>query len=173
MTHARRSRALGLAAAMLFVTVAATACAKSGTAITTPFVGQSVHWEHGPTYEVKVANVSGLGPILVDGRGQTLYLFVPDHQGQPSTCYGICAVEWPPQLLPTGLTRPVAGPGVETQLLGSSVRKDGTTQITYNGWPLYYWPHDLAPGQATGQGINNAGGLWYVLDAAGNAVHTR
>ncbi len=166
----RRARAIVGVGLLAFVMAA---CSHQGTAVTSPFSAQSVPWEHGPTDEVQVAEVAGLGPILVDGRGQTLYLFVPDRRGEPSTCYGICALEWPPQLLSASTTRPVAGPGVQTALLGTAPRRDGTTQVTYNGWPLYYWPHDLAPGQATGQGINNAGGLWYVLDAQGNAVHTR
>ena len=73
---------------------------------------------------------------------------------------------------PTGVAAPVAGPGIEPGLLGTAPRTDGTTQITYNGWPLYLWPPDRTPGKATGQGLTNAGGRWYVVDTAGNAVTT-
>ena len=62
--------------------------------------------------------------------------------------------------------------GDRARPVGHGTRTDGTTQITYNGWPLYLWPPDHVPGTATGQGLTNAGGLWYVLDRAGNAVKT-
>jgi predicted lipoprotein with Yx(FWY)xxD motif len=149
------------------------ACTSSGTAVSTPFSSSRPALEHGPTYEVKVQDISGLGPVLVDGQGIALYLYRTDRQGTPSRCYGICSVQWPPDTLPTGVARPVAGTGVEPRLIGTAPRTDGTTQITYNGWPLYFWPPDRAPGTATGQGLTNAGGLWYVLDPAGNAVVTK
>ena len=57
-------------------------------------------------------------------------------------------------------------------MLGTAPRTDGTTQVTYNGWPLYLWPPDRSPGKATGQALTNAGGLWYVLDPAGSPVKT-
>jgi predicted lipoprotein with Yx(FWY)xxD motif len=123
-------------------------------------------------YEVRTGTVSGLGTVLVDGQGFTVYLFVPDKQSGTSTCYGDCAQGWPPLLLPTGVTVPVAGPGVQSSLLGITHRTDGTTQVTYNKWPLYLWVNDSQPGQATGQGINNLGGLWYVLSPNGRAITT-
>ena len=69
--------------------------------------------EHGPDYEVKAATVSGLGPVLVDGQGITLYIFETDHQGSPSRCYDICAIQWPPLVLPAGVAHPIAGPGIQ------------------------------------------------------------
>jgi predicted lipoprotein with Yx(FWY)xxD motif len=145
--------------------LALSACTSSGTAVSTPFTSSRPALEHGPTYEVKVQDITGLGPVLVDGQGIALYLYRTDRQGTPSRCYGICSVQWPPDTLPTGVARPVAGTGVEPRLLGTAPRTDGTTQITYNGWPLYFWP--------PGQGLTNAGGLWYVLDPAGDAVVTK
>jgi predicted lipoprotein with Yx(FWY)xxD motif len=153
--------------------VALTACGSSGAAVHDSFGPTSgPKLEPGPTYEVKVANVGGIGPVLVTGQGLTLYLFVPDHQSR-STCGGMCAVQWPPLVLPNGVPRPVAGPGVRASLLGTSTRADGTTQITYNNWPLYRWLPDHYPGQATGQGLNNLGGLWWVMNADGSAVTTK
>lgn len=121
-------------------------------------------------YGVKTGQVSGLGTVLVDGQGFTLYLFVPDHQSGTSTCYGNCANGWPPLLLPTGITVPVAGPGVNSSLLSTTKRTDGSLQVTYNRWPLYTWVGDSTPGQATGQGLNNLGGLWYVLSPTGKEI---
>jgi predicted lipoprotein with Yx(FWY)xxD motif len=148
-------------------------CTSPGTAVSTPYTKTHATLEHGPTYEVKVQNITGLGPVLVDGQGIALYLFETDVRGRPSRCYGICAVQWPPLLVPSGVTRPVAGPGIRPGLLGTAPRRDGATQITYNGWPLYFWPPDRTPGTATGQALTNAGGRWYVLDPAGDAVVTK
>jgi len=97
-----------------------------------------------------------LGTFLTDTKGMTLYLFTKDVPGI-SNCYDQCAVNWPPLLtqgdpvLPEGL----AG------AIGTTVRKDGAVQATYNGWPLYYWLHDEKPGDTTGQ---NVGGVWFVLN---------
>jgi predicted lipoprotein with Yx(FWY)xxD motif len=155
---------------VLAVVLLAAGCTSSGTAITQPFATTPPVLQHGPTYEVKVMQIAGVGPVLVDGRGITLYLFETDQRGKPSRCYDICAVQWPPDVLPGGVTAPRAGPGLIGSLLGSAPRTDGTTQVTYHGWPLYYWPPDKEPGKATGQALTNAGGRWYVVDPAGNAV---
>ena len=124
-------------------------------------------------YEVTTASVAGLGTILVSGEGFTLYMFEPDRQSGKSTCYGECENLWPPVLLADGVKTPLAGAGVNVSLLGTTVRTgdpDDLEQITYNGWPLYLWHGDSTPGEATGQGLNNAGGLWYVPDANGVPV---
>lgn len=158
---------------MTFVLVlVAAGCAHPGTAITTPYATTPPHLERGPVYEVRLGQVAGLGAVLVDGQGLTLYLYSTDRQGAPSRCYGVCAVAWPPLVVPTGVARPIAGPGIQSGLLGTAPRTDGTRQVTYNGWPLYLWPPDRSPGKATGQALTNAGGLWYVLDPAGKAIHT-
>ena len=126
-----------------------------------------------PYYEVKTGTVSGLGTVLVNGQGLTLYMFVPDHQRGRSTCYNACASSWPPLRLPTGVTIPVAAGKAEASLLGTTTRKDGGLEVTYNGWPLYLWVGDGAPGQATGQGINGSGGYWYVLSPKGGVIKAK
>jgi predicted lipoprotein with Yx(FWY)xxD motif len=118
-----------------------------------------------PTWEVQASQVRGLGTIITDGRGFTLYMYQPDHQG-PSVCTGACAVQWPPLVLPRGVRHPVAGPGVNPALLGTAPRADGVLQVTYNRWPLYLWQADLAPGQATGQAEDM--GAWYTMSVSGN-----
>ena len=117
--------------------------------------------------------MSGLGTILIDGKGYSLYLFEPDHQSGKSACYGTCAVEWSPLTVPSSSQPPIAGFGVTASMLSTTHRTDGTIQVTYNGWPLYLWAQDTSPAEATGQGLDNQGGLWYVLDPAGNAITTR
>jgi predicted lipoprotein with Yx(FWY)xxD motif len=105
--------------------------------------------------------------VLVDGQGFTLYVFAPDKHSGHSTCYGACAGGWPPLVLPSGVNQALAGSGVRKGLLGTTRRTDGTVQVTYKKWPLYTWVIDTAPGQATGQDINNLGGKWYVITHAG------
>jgi predicted lipoprotein with Yx(FWY)xxD motif len=110
---------------------------------------------------------TGLGRILVDSKGISLYDFPPD-KGTTSVCYGACAALWPP-VLTHG--KPVAGPGVRASLLGTTKRKDGKLEITYNGHPLYYWVGDHKPGQTTGQGLDQFGGPWWVVSPAGKEIH--
>ena len=160
-----------LAAVCALGVVAASAVGCSNGASITPRSPPPPVLEHGPDYEIKRPS-AGLGPVLVDGQGITVYTFATDRHGPPSRCYGICAIQWPPLVLPTGVDRPVAGPGVSSVLVGAAPRTDGTTQITYDGWPLYLWPPDRAPGQATGQALTNAGGLWYVVRPDGTVVVT-
>lgn len=117
---------------------------------------------------IAVATNAKLGQILVDGNGRTVYLFVPD-QGTTSVCYGNCAGAWPPVLTHGA---PLAGTGATASLLGTTTRKDGSTEVTYAGHPLYYFIADKAPGDVTGQKLNNFGGPWYVVSPAGAQITT-
>jgi predicted lipoprotein with Yx(FWY)xxD motif len=120
-----------------------------------------------PNAAAKVSLAStGLGRILVDGRGHTLYLFGKDANGK-STCSGACAGFWPP-LIATG--KPVAGGGVNRALLGTTRRSDGRLQVTYNRHPLYTFAKDARKGDTTGEELNTFGGEWYALSAAGGKV---
>ncbi len=119
-----------------------------------------------PGTAVALRSVGGLGQILVGANGRTLYLFMAD-AGIMSRCTGSCAQNWPP-LTTSGV--PQAEGGVSQHLLGTTRRGDGTTQVTYNGHPLYYFIADAGPGSAGGEGINAFGARWEVVDAAGNAV---
>ena len=116
---------------------------------------------------IAVATNAKLGPILVDGAGKTIYLFVAD-TGSSSTCYTTCAQIWPP-VLTSGA--PQAGTGANASLLGTTTRNDGMMEVTYGGHPLYYFVQDKATGDATGQGVNGFGGLWWVVSPSGAAVH--
>jgi predicted lipoprotein with Yx(FWY)xxD motif len=108
----------------------------------------------------------GLGTILVDSQGRTIYLFQKD-TGTKSACSGDCAVDWPP-VTTTG--KATVGGGLSTSKVGTTKRPDGTTQITYNGHPLYLFEGDHGAGDANGQGLNAFGAAWYGLSPAGNEI---
>lgn len=102
-----------------------------------------------------------LGSIVVDGAGMTLYMFTKDSP-DVSACEGQCLENWPPLI-----GEPTAGSGVDESLLGSFEREDGRVQATYNQWPLYYWVGDSAPGDTSGQDVQN---VWFVLGADGEPI---
>lgn len=104
---------------------------------------------------------SDLGDIVTDAEGFSLYVFQPDEQGD-STCYDSCAASWPPLVGAVS-----AGDGIDAALIGSSERTDGSLQVTYNGWPLYYFAADAAPGDTNGQLV---GDVWFVIGPDGNPI---
>ena len=115
----------------------------------------------------KVAVAStGLGRVLVDGRGRTLYLFEKDKHGK-SACTGMCAGFWPP-LIASG--KPRATAGAKASLLGTVQRADGRLQVTYNHHPLYTFVKDTGKGQTNGEGIDAFGAEWYAVSVAGAKV---
>jgi predicted lipoprotein with Yx(FWY)xxD motif len=112
---------------------------------------------------VTVASVPKLGKVIVDSDGFTLYDFHKD-KGTTSSCYGACAGVWPP--LTTG-SAPKAAGGASASKLGTTKRKDGTTQVTFAGHPLYTYVEDSNPGEANGNDIDLYGGEWYALTPSG------
>ncbi|MDX6627671.1 MAG: hypothetical protein QOE56_2660 [Solirubrobacterales bacterium] len=109
------------------------------------------------------AEVPGLGTVLVDSKGLTVYEFTEDKGGM-SNCYGECEAAWPPL---TASGKPTSGEGAMPADLGTTKRKDGTVQVTYKGHPLYTFAEDKKPGEANG---NEADGTWFALNEAGTAV---
>ncbi len=131
----------------------------AGTA-STPNAGSAT----GVTIAVKH---SKLGTILAAGpKHLTVYLFEADKGGQ-SACSGACAAAWPP--VTTG-GRPQASGSASSSHLGTITRSDGTTQVTYNGHPLYFFVKDKDDGDAYGQGEKAFGADWYVLAPSGNKI---
>ena len=108
---------------------------------------------------------NALGEIIVAADGKTLYGFTPDTAGE-STCYDECATQWPP-LLATDAAAISAGAGLDATKLTTVDRTDGTKQVKYGDWPLYYFANDAAAGDTNGQGLNN---VWYVVDGAGELI---
>jgi predicted lipoprotein with Yx(FWY)xxD motif len=112
---------------------------------------------------------SPVGPILATGTGNTLYDFVPDTPTHSACVTDDCVFGWPP-LVQSG---PIwLGKGLDPALVGRLKRPDGSTQISYGGHPLYTYNLDVSPGVVMGQGIDQDGGPWYVLDAKGTQVTT-
>ena len=106
-----------------------------------------------------------LGAILVDSSGNTLYLFTDDERGV-SNCYQGCAAAWPP-LLTAG--DPIAGEGAESSRVDITTRTDGSSQVTYNGWPLYRFAADETPSSTMGQ---NVGGMFFAVSTYGGPIQT-
>jgi predicted lipoprotein with Yx(FWY)xxD motif len=159
----RFRRTLGvLSVAVAGIVLAACSSSGSGTKASSTTTGSNT------SGAATVAVKSGpLGSYLTDGSGRTLYLFAVDTNGK-SSCNGSCAAIWLP-LTTTGA--PQAQSGVTASMLTTVKRDDGSTQVVYNGHPLYRYVSDTSAGQATGQGVNLNGGLWWVVSPSGNAIH--
>jgi predicted lipoprotein with Yx(FWY)xxD motif len=114
---------------------------------------------------LKTRHVSA-GNYLVDGKGRTLYLFQKDARNK-SRCAGDCAVDWPP-LLTTG--KPKVSGLVRKSLLGTTTRRDGSKQVTYNGHPVYHYIGDVTAGDMNGQGISAFGARWYAVTPSGKRM---
>jgi predicted lipoprotein with Yx(FWY)xxD motif len=119
----------------------------------------------GQAATVGISN-TGIGQILVNSQGRTLYLFKAD-QGTKSACTGACASAWPP-LLVKG--KPTLGNGINASLVGTATRSEGTTQLTYNGHPLYLFAQDQKAGETNGQGVSAFGAAWFALNSSGDQV---
>jgi predicted lipoprotein with Yx(FWY)xxD motif len=166
MTSPRSLLAISAIASMLLVVGCGSSNSSStggayggGAETTTPAQTSS---SEGATM-VTVASVPKLGKVIVDSDGFTLYDFDKD-RGTTSSCYGACAGVWPP--LTTG-SAPKAGGGASASKLGTTKRKDGTTQVTFAGHPLYTYVDDSKPGEANGNDIDLYGGEWYALTPSG------
>ncbi|HUE79223.1 MAG TPA: hypothetical protein VMN38_06295 [Sphingomicrobium sp.] len=123
------------------------------------------------TAVVAVANAAPYGQYLVDGQGRALYVLeVSEQQGDPTAaaqrCTDACLGEWPAMF---SRGAPGAGDGVDGGRLGT-VERDGGAQVTYAGWPLYYYVADRQPGQVSGHHVSDRWGEWYLLSPAGEVI---
>ncbi|GGO16244.1 lipoprotein [Microbispora rosea subsp. aerata] len=117
-----------------------------------------------PTGPARIAVAStSLGNVLTGVEGRTVYLFTKD-KGGTSACTQACAAAWPPVLT---VGEPQAGAGAQGNLLGTIHREDGTTQVTYNKHPLYYYAKDQKAGDVLGQDVKDFGGEWYAVTPEG------
>lgn len=158
----KRSRGLTIASGLVTLALVAAAC---GYTAPDPAGGAGGYYGAAPTARDPAAPVvavssAALGPgtALVDSTGRAMYLFEND-AASISTCAGTCANVWPPVPAPTGAT--------PDGQLGSTTRTDGGAQLTYDGHPLYYYVGDHNPGDSRGQGLNQFGAHWYLVQPSG------
>jgi predicted lipoprotein with Yx(FWY)xxD motif len=153
---------LPLLGALPLAIVALAGCGGSSMSHALPTTGD------GRPASVGVAS-TGLGDVLVDRQGRTLYLFGRD-SATMSACTGACAVNWPPLRIPGS---PRVGSGANPSDVGTTARPDGKDQLSYNGHPLYTFVNDKKPGDTNGEGIDAFGGSWFAVSAAGAKVAPR
>jgi predicted lipoprotein with Yx(FWY)xxD motif len=115
-----------------------------------------------PTISVRS---TAYGKILVNSKGDTLYLWAKD-KNDKSACSGGCLDVWPFVLI-SGT--PTAGPGVNAKLLGT-IKVKGGNELTYNKHPLYTYVSDVKPGIISGEGNTSFGAPWWVVSTAGDAI---
>jgi predicted lipoprotein with Yx(FWY)xxD motif len=115
-----------------------------------------------PPAQIQVMG-SEYGDVLFDGKGFALYLFTDDRKGK-SRCYGACAKAWPP-FKTRG--KPIAGTGADGSLLGTTKRRNGSRQVTYDGHPLYYYEDDDEAGEILCHDVIEFGGRWLVVKPDG------
>jgi predicted lipoprotein with Yx(FWY)xxD motif len=152
---------------LVLVVIAAAALAVAGLAAAGRAGGSSLQKIDGAQAKATLTvRSTRFGRILFDGRGQVLYGFTRDRRGGPSQCYGACAKAWP-VYFKTGMMR--AGSGVKQSEIGTTRRRDGRLQLTYNGWPLYFYA-DEGPGEVKCQNVDQFDGLWLVVRPNGTLV---
>jgi predicted lipoprotein with Yx(FWY)xxD motif len=164
LTRLEARKRLRILLALLAVAAAAAvlaACSSSGTSSTSGGSSTSTSSPAAATAGSLKTTTIGGAAVLTDARGFTLYSFAPDTPTK-SNCNGTCAQNWPP------VKGPATASGV-TGTFGTIKRSDGSTQATFDGHPLYAFVGDTAPGQAKGNGLNAAGGLWHEVTTSGTA----
>jgi predicted lipoprotein with Yx(FWY)xxD motif len=155
------------AVSVALVAVAVAGCGGNNNNVkaSAPAASAKVTAPSGGTATVGV-HTGSIGRYLVDSQGRTLYLFEKD-TGTMSTCSGACATAWPPS---TTSGHPKAGSGVNAALIGNTTRSDGSTQLTYDGHPLYRYAGDQSPGDTNGEGLTQFGGGWDVVSPTGHKI---
>ena len=176
------TRSLSMSLALVAIVAVLAACTSGGSATAAPSVAApsvaapsvaapsvAAPSEPAPSAAAGDATISltenALGSIVIAADGMTLYGFTPDTGGTP-TCYEGCATAWPPLLVDDPAAASV-GAGLDASLLSTVDRTDGTKQVKYGDWPLYYFAEDTAAGDTKGQGV---GEKWFVVDAAGALI---
>lgn len=152
--------------------VALAACGSSSktTGATTAPSTTAAPAARGGAATVRTANVSGVGTVLVNAQGRTLYVLTSE-KGNKVTCTDAsgCTGIWPPVVLASGVTNAVPGTGVQASLL-ATVGGNGGARVTYASYPLYTYSGDSGPGAANGKGITSFGGTWWPISPTGTLV---
>ncbi len=154
-----RIRPVVVGALALAAVATLSACSEMASGAQGPEHGQPGH------KMLSAGSVNGLGAVVTDADGRTLYRFDKDFSQPPtSNCDGECATAWPPAL--AGEATPMLK-GIQETQVGTVTRKDGSRQLTLNGWPLYQFSGDKALGDANGQGVN---GTWFAIAPDGSKI---
>jgi predicted lipoprotein with Yx(FWY)xxD motif len=159
-------RVFGVAATLLLASACGSSTPTPAASSATPAASPTSVAASGDS--LKVATTS-LGPVLVDSKGQTVYLLTSDTPGH-SKCNATCLKFWPPVLAPAGASVPSIS-GISAPLAVTKTTS-GASMLTAGGWPLYTFLKDKAPGDVKGQGKKSFGGIWYAVSPSGVAVTT-
>jgi predicted lipoprotein with Yx(FWY)xxD motif len=162
---ARTLHRLPLLAGSIATLLLAAACGGSGYSSAPASSGDTSAVALSGKADVNTA-VTKAGKVLVDARGRTMYAFAADSKGH-SVCTDSCLTYWPP--VPATAKPPTVTGGV-TATFGVLHRQDGSTQLTADGWPMYTYVGDAKPGATSGQGLNESGGLWWVVSPSGKWI---
>lgn len=147
---------------------AATSPPTTGAAAPTAAAGSSAS---NTAVTLSTAAVSGVGTVLVNGSGRTLYMLTAEQGGKVvCTASNACTKYWSPATLPSGMSTGIAGSGAQASLLGTIKDASGQSRLTYGGWPVYTFVGDSSSGVAKGQGVTSFGGTWWVINPAGMPV---
>ena len=160
-----RTTTLLFATAAIGLFAAGCGSSSSSSSSSTTTASKTVAAASSGSVEISSRSVPGVGVVLVDGHGRTLYIYTPDNAKQV-TCTGGCASSWPPVTLPGSAHATGAG-AVNPSLLGGDTNPGGSRVVTYKHWPLYNYVADPTPGTASGEG---SGGVWYVISPTGNVI---
>jgi predicted lipoprotein with Yx(FWY)xxD motif len=155
------------------VALLAAGCGGSSTTSTkssasTPAASSTASTAAPGAVQISTRTLPGLGSVVVNAKGHTLYVFAPD-KAKKVTCVGACAAVWPPLALPSG-QKPVVSGQAKASLVGSDPNPAGGRTVTYAGWPLYTYVTDTSSGSAHGQALTLNGGVWYVIAPSGKVI---
>lgn len=143
----------------------ASEAAPSASASASESASASASTAAGGAIELKLAT-GALGKFITDGAGKTLYMFTPDDGQAAPTCNDACAASWP-ALTASSASDVTVGDGLDQSKIKLEARADGTQQVVYGDYPLYYFAKDSAAGQTNGQGLNSK---WYVVGGDGEPI---
>jgi predicted lipoprotein with Yx(FWY)xxD motif len=151
---------------LVLVAIAAVLVPTAGAPVTQDARADSSAREAATAQATLTVRTTRFGKILFAGNGRALYAFTRDRRNGPSRCYGDCVAAWPVYFAKGALK---AGAGVKRSLIGTVKRRNGSLQVTYNGWPLYYYAHERA-GEVKCQNVVTHGGTWLVVRPSGRLV---
>lgn len=143
----------------------AAACGSSSSSSTTRATTSTSASRSSNAASVSTRNLSGLGTVLVNGQGRTVYAFLPEKGGKLQ-CTGSCASLWPPVMAGSG-GKPAVSGEASASMVSTVTSPTGGSIVTYDSWPLHTYASDSGPGSASGQGI---AGKWYVVSPAGTPI---